>query len=143
MGSSTSLPDPSNTAREDDLFLADAAGLMAVEEVILHEQQQEQEQQSCASSQQTAGGGLEFTDMDHGGKEHGDSSGNNNHNHQQLQYSRRRSSHMPSRMQQVDANQGGRRFSQLRRQSFIVEFAQSKGPPQIAFLMMLVAIGAG
>lgn len=36
-----------------------------------------------------------------------------------------------------------RRPSTMRRESFIVQFAKTKGPPQITLLMMLVAIGLG
>ena len=36
-----------------------------------------------------------------------------------------------------------RRASTMRRESFIVQFAKTKGPPQITLLMMLVAIGLG
>jgi hypothetical protein len=45
-------------------------------------------------------------------------------------------------MQSLDPNPRIRR-SVIRRESFIVQFAKTKGPPQITFLMMLVAIGLG
>jgi len=35
------------------------------------------------------------------------------------------------------------RSSILRRESFIIQFAKTKGPPQIAFIMMLIAVGLG
>jgi hypothetical protein len=56
---------------------------------------------------------------------------------------RRRSSVQFSTLQQIDPNEPIRRRSVLRRESFIVQFAKTKGPPQITFLMMLVAIGLG
>jgi hypothetical protein len=69
----------------------------------------------------------------------------NNHNHEddnedhsQL---RRSSVHFPM-LQQLDPNEPIRR-SVVRRESFIVQFAKTKGPPQITLLMMLVAIGLG
>jgi hypothetical protein len=56
---------------------------------------------------------------------------------------RRRSSVHFSTLQQIDPNEPIRRRSLLRRESFIVQFAKTKGPPQITFLMMLIAIGLG
>ncbi len=35
------------------------------------------------------------------------------------------------------------RTSVLRRESFIVQFSKTKGPPQIAFIMILIAMGFG
>lgn len=46
-------------------------------------------------------------------------------------------------LQQIDPNEPVRRPSVYRRESFLVQFAQTKGPPQITLLMMLVAIGLG
>ena len=56
---------------------------------------------------------------------------------------RRRSSVHFSTIQKLDPNEPVRRPSVYRRESFIVQFAKTKGPPQITFLMMLVAIGLG
>lgn len=47
-----------------------------------------------------------------------------------------------SQMQELDVNPRIRQ-SVVRRESFIVQFAKSKGPPQITFIMMLIAIGLG
>jgi MFS family permease len=48
-----------------------------------------------------------------------------------------------STLQQIDPTEPVRRPSVFRRESFIVQFAQTKGPPQITLLMMLIAIGLG
>jgi len=56
---------------------------------------------------------------------------------------RRRSSVEFSTLQQIDPNEPIRRRSVFRRESFIVQFVKTEGPPQITFLMMLVAIGLG
>ena len=57
---------------------------------------------------------------------------------------RRRSSRVQfSQMQSLDSTPGNVRASVYRRESFIVQFAKTKGPPQITFLMMLIAIGLG
>eukprot|EP00980_Cylindrotheca_fusiformis_P014317 scaffold3821_cov127-Cylindrotheca_fusiformis.AAC.7 len=51
--------------------------------------------------------------------------------------------HVPT-MEQIDPNEpAARRPSVYRRESFLVQFAKTKGPPQITLLMMLVAIGLG
>jgi hypothetical protein len=44
---------------------------------------------------------------------------------------------------QLDPYQSAPRLSVLRRESFIMDFATSKGPPQIVFLCMLLAMGFG
>jgi DHA1 family tetracycline resistance protein-like MFS transporter len=54
---------------------------------------------------------------------------------------RRQSSIEFSTLQQLDPNE--RRPSAYRRKSFLVQFSETKGPPQITLLMMLVAIGLG
>jgi hypothetical protein len=54
-----------------------------------------------------------------------------------------RSSFGYSTLQQIDPNEPVRRRSVFRRESFLYQFAQTKGPPQITLLMMLVAIGLG
>jgi hypothetical protein len=46
-------------------------------------------------------------------------------------------------MEQLDPYQSAPRASVLKRESFIMEFATSKGPPQIVFLCMLLALGFG
>jgi hypothetical protein len=46
-------------------------------------------------------------------------------------------------MEQLDPYQSGPRSSVLMRESFIMEFATSNGPPQIVFLCMLLALGFG
>jgi hypothetical protein len=46
-------------------------------------------------------------------------------------------------MDQLDPHQSAPRVSVLRRESFIMEFATSKGPPQIVMLCMLLALGFG
>jgi hypothetical protein len=46
-------------------------------------------------------------------------------------------------MEQLDPYQSAPRLSVLRRESFIMDFAKSKGPPQIVFLCMLLAMGFG
>jgi MFS transporter, DHA1 family, tetracycline resistance protein len=59
---------------------------------------------------------------------------------------RRRSSWwyiIPSRLQQVDVDERPARLSVYRRPSFVHDFWQSRGPPQIAFLMVLIAMGMG
>jgi MFS transporter, DHA1 family, tetracycline resistance protein len=59
---------------------------------------------------------------------------------------RRRSSWLwmpPPRLQQVDWNERPTRPSAYRRPSFMEEFAATSGPPQIAALMILIAIGLG
>ncbi|KAG7342555.1 tetracycline resistance protein [Nitzschia inconspicua] len=50
---------------------------------------------------------------------------------------------IPSSIQQIDINERPPRPSVYRRQSFIEEFVQTRGPPQIAGLMILIAIGLG
>ena len=47
-----------------------------------------------------------------------------------------------SQMQELDVHPRIRQ-SVVRRESFIVQFAKSKGPPQITFIMMLIAVGLG
>jgi hypothetical protein len=56
---------------------------------------------------------------------------------------RRRSSVHFSTIQKLDPDHPMIRRSLIRRESFIVQFAKTKGPPEITFLMMLVAIGLG
>jgi MFS transporter, DHA1 family, tetracycline resistance protein len=60
---------------------------------------------------------------------------------------RRRSSwwdnYFPSRLQQVDIDERPARLSVYRRPSFVHDFWQSRGPPQIAVLMVLIAMGLG
>ena len=51
-------------------------------------------------------------------------------------------SDMPT-LKKLDTNNPHIRRSVVRRESFIVQFAKTKGPPQITFLMMLLAIGGG
>lgn len=46
-------------------------------------------------------------------------------------------------MEQLDPYQSAPRLSVLRRESFIMDFVSSKGPPQIVFLCMLLALGFG
>ena len=48
-------------------------------------------------------------------------------------------------MEQLDPyqSQSAPRLSVLRRESFIMDFVTSKGPPQIVFLCMLLAMGFG
>jgi hypothetical protein len=46
-------------------------------------------------------------------------------------------------LQELDPYEPVPRPSVYRRESFIVQFAKTKGPPQIALLMMLVALGLG
>jgi hypothetical protein len=46
-------------------------------------------------------------------------------------------------MDQLDPHQSAPRVSVLRREYFIMEFATSKGPPQILMLCMLLALGFG
>lgn len=46
-------------------------------------------------------------------------------------------------LQELDPHEPVPRPSVYRRQSFIVQFANTKGPPQIALLLMLVALGLG
>jgi hypothetical protein len=46
-------------------------------------------------------------------------------------------------MEQLDPYQSAPRLSVLRRESFIMDFVTSKGPPQIVFLCMLLAMGFG
>jgi MFS family permease len=48
-----------------------------------------------------------------------------------------------STLQQIDPSEPIRRRSVFRRESFIVQFAKTKGPPQITILMILIAIGLG
>jgi hypothetical protein len=125
-GTASSTPDAqtsgvSNSARRDGSFMATAASVPRQETV-----------QSCNNdSLRSSQRGVEFTALD----EEGNYCVEN-------ESQRRRSTHTPSQMQQVNPNER-LRPSTLRRQSFLVEFSKTKGPPQIAFLMMLVAIGAG
>ena len=49
----------------------------------------------------------------------------------------------PVLMEEIDPFEPVERRSVYRRKSFLVEFATSKGPPQIVFLILLVALGAG
>jgi MFS family permease len=46
-------------------------------------------------------------------------------------------------LQELDPHEPVPRPSVYRRKSFIVQFANTKGPPQIAFLLMLIALGLG
>jgi hypothetical protein len=46
-------------------------------------------------------------------------------------------------MEQLDPYQSAPRLSVMRRESFIMDFVTSKGPPQIVFLCMLLAMGFG
>lgn len=74
-----------------------------------------------------------------------DNTGNDDHalNATPLQLQRRSSSRVHfSQMQELDVTP---RIQQsfVRRESFIVQFAKTKGPPQITFIMMLIAIGLG
>jgi MFS family permease len=46
-------------------------------------------------------------------------------------------------LQELDPHEPVPRPSVYRRKSFIVQFANTKGPPQIALLLMLVALGLG
>jgi MFS family permease len=48
-----------------------------------------------------------------------------------------------STMEKVDPNERARRPSVYRRESFIVQFATSEGPPQIVALAMMIAFGFG
>ena len=48
-----------------------------------------------------------------------------------------------SAMKSLDPTEPIRRHSVFRRDSFIMQFARTEGPPQIAFLMMIVSIGLG
>lgn len=48
-----------------------------------------------------------------------------------------------SDMEKLDQTEPVRRPSVLRRESFIAHFARTRGPPQIAFLMVIVNIGLG
>lgn len=57
--------------------------------------------------------------------------------------SRRLSRLSVSQPEGIDPNEGILRQSALRSESFVVQFAKTKGPPQITFIMMLVAIGIG
>jgi len=47
------------------------------------------------------------------------------------------------RMDQIDPNEPVLRRSIYRRESFLVQFATSKGPPQIVLLILLLALGFG
>lgn len=49
----------------------------------------------------------------------------------------------PIGVDQVPGMEPLRRTSAIRRESFLVEFATSKGPPQIVILIMLLALGFG
>ena len=49
----------------------------------------------------------------------------------------------PMGVDQVPGMEPLRRTSAIRRESFLVEFASSKGPPQIVILIMLLALGFG
>jgi hypothetical protein len=46
-------------------------------------------------------------------------------------------------MEELDPYQSAPRLSVLKRESFIMDFVSSKGPPQIVFLCMLLAMGFG
>ena len=48
-----------------------------------------------------------------------------------------------STMEKVDLNERTKRPSIYKRESFIVQFASSKGPPQIVALVLLIALGFG
>lgn len=51
--------------------------------------------------------------------------------------------HAPISVDQVATIEPVRRPSSIRRESFIQEFIHSDGPPQIVFLIMLLALGFG
>jgi hypothetical protein len=46
-------------------------------------------------------------------------------------------------MEELDPYESVARASVLRRESFIAEFAKSRGPPQIVIIIMLLALGFG
>jgi hypothetical protein len=57
------------------------------------------------------------------------------------QYDSESSPHLS--MEELDPYQSAPRLSVLKRESFIMDFVSSKGPPQIVFLCMLLAMGFG
>jgi len=73
-------------------------------------------------------------------------SNNNFHHHQQEQQDQERP-RPPGELERFESRRALResqgRILVDRRKSFIVEFSRMKGPPQIAFLMALLAIGLG
>ena len=75
--------------------------------------------------------------------EEGGSNKNSRSGDDESRRTRRSTTYTPSRMQQNNMEPNVPRPSTIRRESFLLQFAKTKGPPQIAFLMMLVAIGAG
>jgi len=86
-----------------------------------------------------------LSSMEQSGGERDDST---HHHHHDERHSSQVSFHNlpenpPTTMQQQDPMNAHIRRSVVRRESFVVQYMKTSGPPQITFLMMLVAIGLG